>query len=69
MEIWLLLLGLIIWLLFILLEFIIPIVLICFIISQPYNHTFWIWAILLIIWFVARMAVYRSIAVADLFCT
>ena len=54
----LILVGIIVWLVCSLIEFIIPLVLIYLLITQPYNITFWVWAILLILWFVARLVVY-----------
>ena len=53
-----LLLGIIVFSIYILIEFAIPIILFYLLITHPYNITLWVWAILLIIWFVARMIVY-----------
>lgn len=58
MQVWLLLIGLVIWLLYVSIEFLIPCLLVYLIFTQPYNHIVWIWASLLVIWFVARMIVY-----------
>jgi len=58
MEVWLLLIGLVIWLLYVVIEFAIPMALFYFIVSHPYKPYIWILASLLIIWFVARMIVY-----------
>ena len=54
----LILTGVVIYLLYLIIDFAIPIVLIYLLITHPYNITLWVWAILLIIWFVARMIVY-----------
>lgn len=53
-----LLLGVIVFTIYILIEFAIPIVLFYFLVSQPNGHYFWILAILLIIWFITRMTIY-----------
>ena len=59
MEIILLLVVIIIWLLYLAIEFIIPALLIYFIFTHPYdNNIVWVWVALLIIWFIARMIVY-----------
>lgn len=58
MEVWLLLIGLIVWLLYVIIEFAIPVALFYFIVSNPDKPYIWILASLLIIWFVARMIVY-----------
>ena len=54
----LLLLGIVIWIVYVLIEFAIPIILFYFLVSQPNSHYFWILAILLTIWFIARMTIY-----------
>ena len=54
----LVLLGIIVYLIYIVIEFAIPIVLIYLLIAHPHNSALWIWATLLIIWFIARMVIY-----------
>lgn len=54
----LVLLGIVVYLIYLIIEFAIPIVLIYLLIAHPHNSALWIWATLLIIWFIARMAVY-----------
>ena len=53
----LLLLGIVVYSIYLIIEFAIPIVLVYLLIAHPHNSVLWIWATLLIIWFIARMAV------------
>ena len=54
----LMILGLIIYVIFWVLEFITPIALVYCLIVFPDNNLFWVWAILLVVWFVSRAIVY-----------
>lgn len=54
----LLLLGIIIYIVYLAIEFAIPIALFYFIVSHPYKPYTWVLATLLIIWFIARMTIY-----------
>jgi len=54
----LLLLGAVIYAIYLIIEFAIPIALIYLILSHPHNTTIWVWAILLLVWFITRMTVY-----------
>lgn len=54
----LLLLGIIVYIIYLIIEFAIPVILVYLILSHPHNTTIWYWAILLLVWFIARMTVY-----------
>lgn len=54
----LLLLGAVVYAIYLIIEFAIPVILVYLIISHPHSTIIWIWAILLLVWFIARMTVY-----------
>ena len=54
----LLLLGIIIYVVYLVIEFAIPMALFYFIVSHPDKPYTWVLATLLIIWFIARMTIY-----------